>query len=207
MTEHEQQVADLQEQLAAAQRDAVRRLKDRDAAWADIDALRSVLGLRLGEGLGLAEITACLRATNLTGDPVARAEQLSARVRELEGEVGALQERIAHGPPLTWVDDMYECDAAGRRDKAIDILYDTIDRLLYAGEFETVAEFMDTTLDIERVSTSLLLGVLTITLCAAAQLPSRADLVTRIEAELHARKKSPKEIEELLRGLRGKSQE
>lgn len=85
---------DFLRELDAARRDAVRRLRDRDAAWADIDGLRNALGLKLGEGLGLTEMTACVRAINLTGGAVARAEELAARVRMLEAENDDLRERL-----------------------------------------------------------------------------------------------------------------
>ncbi len=86
---------DLLVELDAARRDAVRRLRDRDAAWADIDGLRTALGLKLGEGLGLAEMTACVLAIGLTGDPVARAEELRERVARLETENEGLRQRLA----------------------------------------------------------------------------------------------------------------
>lgn len=91
--------------LDAARRDAVRRLRDRDAAWADIDGLRAALGLKIGEGLTLAELTACVQAINLTGDPVARAEELSALVRQLETENAELRARLAVYEPPTPEDD------------------------------------------------------------------------------------------------------
>jgi hypothetical protein len=64
----------------AAESDAIRRLRDRDAAWAIIDGLRMVLDLKAGEGLGLAELTECVKAINVSGDAVARAETLRAEL-------------------------------------------------------------------------------------------------------------------------------
>lgn len=85
----------LEQRLAAAETDALRRLRERDAAWAQIDGLRSVLDLKVGEGLGLEEMTGCIKAVNITGDAVARAEALRRVLDEVVAVLAAEQQENA----------------------------------------------------------------------------------------------------------------
>lgn len=81
-------------QIEDAREDAARRLRERDAAWGDIDNLRRALGLRLGAGFGLDEMAACVRALNLSGDAVARAEELRGLLEEAQAEIHSLRLRL-----------------------------------------------------------------------------------------------------------------
>lgn len=84
-------------QIEDAREDAVRWLRERDAAWGDIDNLRRALGLRLGAGFGLEEMAACVRALNLSGDAVARAEELRELLEEERAESQRLRLQLATG--------------------------------------------------------------------------------------------------------------
>jgi len=97
------ELAELVADRNAARTDALRRLQERDAERADIDALRVALGLRLGEGLTLAEITAHVKALGVTGENVtAAALQVETAVAPVAKERDDLVVELAEAKKLLY---------------------------------------------------------------------------------------------------------
>lgn len=94
----------LQEEVASIQKLADRRLRERDAERAQIDALRAALDLKMGEGLSLEEIIAHVKALGITGDHIkATALQIADAVEQERQR--ALAEQAPRGGPF----DNYGC--------------------------------------------------------------------------------------------------
>jgi len=72
---------------------------------------------------------------------------------------------------LKWLNQAAKLHGEGKIDAAIDLIYNHVDELLIAGDFETVNDFLP------RVSlklpVDLLISILTITLAAHELLPNR----------------------------------
>lgn len=100
---------------------------------------------------------------------------------------------------LAWVRDLYSLVGQGRHDDAIDVLFSTVNRMFVKGEFAKCDEALRA-IDVARLDTNLLVGVLTSTLCAAEHLPSRNDVIHRVENRL--RQLAPDRVERLLANLR-----
>lgn len=78
-------------------------------------------------------------------------------------------------------------EASGKRDKALDELYDAIDEMLYEGKLPELGDLLEE-LDVSEMSIHVMLGFLTATLPARDQLSSaREALKSRVEAELRHR--------------------
>jgi hypothetical protein len=77
---------------------------------------------------------------------------------------------------------------AGERTVSLDLIYDTIDNMLIIAEFEKVDQLLQE-IDIHNTPTTLLIGVLTITLTACDQLSFRAEFFNSIQSELKQRDK------------------
>ena len=86
----------------------------------------------------------------------------------------------------------------GHADQALDLIYDSIDALLRDGQFEKCDDVLRE-VD-EKTSIDLLLGLLTATLPAHSQLPSRSRLVRAVRDVLLGLKEDPDHI---LAGLEG----
>ena len=84
-------------------------------------------------------------------------------------------------------------------DAALDAVLKTFDDLFLAGKFDEANSFL-MEIDVNRLSVSLMVGILTATLPAKTQLPSRPTFVATIEAAL--RQIEPQRVERLLIGLR-----
>jgi hypothetical protein len=77
-------------------------------------------------------------------------------------------------------------DASGQTDFALDIIFDQIDEMLLAGQFDRANQLLiDTAID--EYSVELLLGILTATLPAKDRLPERAEFFRRVEETLRSR--------------------
>jgi hypothetical protein len=77
-------------------------------------------------------------------------------------------------------------DKCGQTDTALDIIFDQIDEMLLAGEFDRLNQLLIDT-DTKQYSVDLLLGILTATLPAKDRLPSRTDFFPRVEQTLRSR--------------------
>lgn len=98
------EILHLQEEVASIQKLADRRLRERDAERAQIDALRAALDLKMGEGLSLEEIIAHVKALGITGDHIkATALQIADAVEQERQR--ALAEQAPRGGPF----DNYGC--------------------------------------------------------------------------------------------------
>jgi hypothetical protein len=101
--------------------------------------------------------------------------------------------------PISWPDELYCLVSLGQTDRALDLLFDRVDDLLFAERLdECDALLVD--LDLERLDPALLVGVLSITFQARRVLLCRAGLVDRVEARLLVL--VPDRIDALLKGLR-----
>ena len=99
----------------------------------------------------------------------------------------------------TWLETVYMMDLTGDHDKAIDIVFDRIDDMLCAGDFAGVDGIIDG-VDLGRLSTGLIIGLLSITLAAGDQLSRRESLVARAERWLTM--VESERVVELMDGLR-----
>jgi tetratricopeptide (TPR) repeat protein len=102
-------------------------------------------------------------------------------------------------PGGDWLLEVYSLVLEERREDATDLVFEKIDELLQGAEFDRCDEILRR-LDVHRLSTSLMVAFLSITLAAKSELGARAALVDRIEARL--REIEPSRLEGLLTGLR-----
>ncbi len=87
-----------------------------------------------------------------------------------------------------------------REEEMLDAVYNEIDDLLLAGDFEVANQIL-VEADIERMSELAMLAVLTITLRACLVLSARAALYEKVEKRIWELR--PAEADGLLRGLKG----
>jgi hypothetical protein len=99
----------------------------------------------------------------------------------------------------TWLDDVYLLVARGQIDDAVDVLFSNLDEMLLVGHFSRCNALLRV-VDLKKLDTNLLVGLLSITLSAKALLPERADVVGRVEARLN--ELDPSRTARLLDGLR-----
>ena len=82
---------------------------------------------------------------------------------------------------------VYQLDATGDVQTATDRLFDYIDRLLHLGMFEIVNEVLKQ-VRVEKLSTSLMRSLLTITVAAKRHLIDRDEFYERVEREMTNRR-------------------
>lgn len=85
-------------------------------------------------------------------------------------------------------------------DVAMDLMFECVDDLLLAGEFESVNRFLELLVR-ETRSVTLLLGALTITAAASEHLPARQGVYDHTRQVLVDEGKSDDEIHGYLQGL------
>ncbi len=118
------------------------------------------------------------------------------------GLASAVPEFVSEGEPedrFGWVEDIYSAVDSGERIRAADLLLDHVDDMLLEGAFELCNSLFHI-IDPKRLDTHLLIGVLTATLPAAAELRDRPKFVVRAEAYL-SKSESPDRVRQLLEGL------
>lgn len=98
-----------------------------------------------------------------------------------------------------WIMQMYGLIASHELEDAIDLLYDNVDDLLLAGKMQECDAVLRT-LDLSRLESHLMVGLLSITLVASDHLPHRKTLVVAIEEHFMATE--PENVEALMGGLR-----
>jgi len=98
-----------------------------------------------------------------------------------------------------WLDRVYTFDAEGKVDDALDVLYDAIDDLFDGGHFAHLDAAIRE-IDVNRLSSALLVGLLSITLAARDHLVEREGLVRAVERRLQ--EIYPGNVADLLKGLR-----
>jgi hypothetical protein len=116
-----------------------------------------------------------------------------------------LLDRLREGTVLAWLDKVYQrpCGAAGCwscPDEALSLIYDTLDDLLLEKRFADV-DLALAVVNVDKLDVTLALGFLSITLAARERLPSRPDLVARVETRV--RQLAPDRVDALMGGLRG----
>lgn len=100
---------------------------------------------------------------------------------------------------LSWLEILYSHVHNGNRESAGDLLFERIDDLLCDELFQD-ADNTIRTIDVGRLDSYALVGLLSVTYAARRELPSRAPMVRRIEARLAV--VAPGRVEELMAGLR-----
>jgi|GEM_PF-6252491 len=98
-----------------------------------------------------------------------------------------------------WLEDVYSMCARGEKEAAIDVVFDQIERLLSGGEFEKCDSVLRA-VDLQRLSVSLILSLLSVTLSASKMLPYRRVLTARTEA-FFGRNEGAERAARLLNGL------
>lgn len=99
-------------------------------------------------------------------------------------------------PAEDWLESLY---AETSVHTAIDMLFDRVDRMMLDEKFEDVDGLLRI-IDVDRLDSNLMVGVLTITQCARERLAERVGALERIEKRLRAT--DPDRVDELLQGLR-----
>lgn len=99
-----------------------------------------------------------------------------------------------------WLEEAEDLVARNREDEGLDIVYDKLDRLLMSGSF-AACDVMLQQVEVTRFSLDILLALLTVTLPASMELPTRAVYFEKVQAELKSR---GLDTDELLSGLQGR---
>lgn len=79
-----------------------------------------------------------------------------------------------------WLDKAAKLEADGKPDDALDVIYDTLDDLIIAGEYDFVDNIISR-IDVTKYSLHLLLGVASVTYYAAERLPLRTAFVDKVK--------------------------
>lgn len=109
-------------------------------------------------------------------------------------------ERSALAPEIVeCLDTIYEFTRRGAEEALLDFIYDRLDNLLLAGDFDTCDAIL-TEVNVARLDSVGMIGFLTITLPARQRLDAREGLVTRIRDAL-LQKRPGHEVDGLLQGL------
>ena len=96
---------------------------------------------------------------------------------------------------MEWVDEIYKLVKENRNDAALDILFDHIDDMFLAGKFKECDKVLPT-IDLERLNTSLLVGLMMITFAAKDKLTYREQMLINIEDRLKVL--APDRVEKLM---------
>lgn len=133
------------------------------------------------------------------GEDDGRAERLDDQINGIIDEItGGRSSTPAAAPMPEWLTQAVILDSSGETPRAMDALYDGFDRLLAAGEFDHVNGLLNQ-LPLERISLSLMVGALSMTLPVASRSPARRAVFARAWSECELQGKNPKKI---LDGLR-----
>lgn len=128
-------------------------------------------------------------------------------LRRLEGEVTELRQRleqleaklleVTQGSPnkFGWLSEVYKLTAEGRVNAAIDVLFENVDEL-NSDDCDQLLHAVD----LNRLDTHLLVGLLSITLSRAADLTHRSKVVEMVERRLE--EIAPDRVARLMVGLR-----
>ena len=91
--------------------------------------------------------------------------------------------------PITNVNPLlaetYHLDQSGRIDAAIDLIFDAVDSLLCAGDFEG-CDFLLQRVEVQRLSVDLMIAFLSITLTARDRLRERARFYSRVKHQIES---------------------
>lgn len=116
------------------------------------------------------------------------------------GEPKMLALPISTGCPteVVWLERVYVLVSQAELEDAIDLLFEQVDDLLLAGRFNDCDKILQK-VDIDRLETNLMIGLLSVTLAAAKELPNRALVMSAIRESLT--RSDPARVERLLNGL------
>lgn len=97
------------------------------------------------------------------------------------------------------IQQIYKFVDIKRDDKAIDLLFYTVDYYMRNGQFDLLDKLIQE-IDLDKLSLSLMIGVLTITLPAKKQLLSREAIYDKIKEKII--QLDPERVDRLLVGLK-----
>lgn len=98
-----------------------------------------------------------------------------------------------------WLEEMYTFVSKKHYELAIDLLFEKVDHMLIEGQMRE-CDLLLQGIDLARLESNMLVGLLSVTLEAGDYLPYRRELFSRIEQIFT--KTSPERVERLLVGLR-----
>lgn len=101
--------------------------------------------------------------------------------------------------PNIWLQKLYDFVENSKDDDAIDLLFDNIDDLLIDHRIDLCEEILNI-INLEKLNSNLLIGLLSITNSAKTYLPTRTKIISDIE-KIFKKTESPERIEGLLKGL------
>jgi len=113
-----------------------------------------------------------------------------------------LQRMVSHhtvADALPWLEELYGLVSQKKLENAVALLFDQVDELLDAGDVAGCNKVLEA-VELERLDSNLLIGVLSVTVPAAPHLPFRPTLVRQIEGILT--RTDPERVERLMSGLR-----
>lgn len=119
-------------------------------------------------------------------------------VLEEEIETAAPQKDLDE-TPFAWLTEIYALVKAGNPDDALDILFRQIDELLVLDQASQCEDILRS-IDLQKLDSNLLVGLLSITLPIASTSTARAKVFERIERRF--RLDFPSRADRLLAGLR-----
>jgi hypothetical protein len=99
---------------------------------------------------------------------------------------------------VAWLDEVYSLVDRGETERAVDELFEQLDDLLLAGDFESCDRALGC-MDEARLDSYTLIAALSVTLMAAAKLPRRNEFVRRTRRRLA--ELDPVRADRLLEGL------
>lgn len=102
---------------------------------------------------------------------------------------------------MTLIEKIYEAESNKSARRALDVMFSNVDELLREGKFDDVNDLIKD-IDLSRLSTTSIVGLLGITLPAYDKLLYRATLANDAETEFRKRGESEVRIKNLLKRLR-----
>jgi hypothetical protein len=100
-----------------------------------------------------------------------------------------------------WLKKIYTLVEQAETDAAVDILYECIDDLLLAGQFEDI-DTLFTCIDLTKLNTEMILAILSVTAAGSKVLSERLSFGARARARLIELGHTGDKLEQLLTGLK-----
>lgn len=124
-----------------------------------------------------------------------RAVWVSASGRQARADDRRPPKDLADQPIDEWVENIYDNDD----DRAMDILFDHVDDMFLEGKFIECDSILQS-IDLDRLSSTMLVGVMSIMHAARDKLPSHKNILSKIESRLKIL--CPDRIDALMNGFR-----
>lgn len=91
---------------------------------------------------------------------------------------------------MAWLETVYALVKAGDEDRALDVMYANVDRMLCGGDFAGTDKAI-ASMDTVRLGLDVSIGVLVATLAARHRLTSRKRIIVAVESMARAAKEDP----------------